>query len=418
MSSQSDSASPASGKGAEGWLRTILIAVSAVTLCALAGAAVFLLRLPAPRGNVYFELRRQADIIYLAFWMSLALSAGALAFRPRTAFVAFNLMLLICVEGAAQAYFYARNGFVYQPVSNVVIARFEPHPLLVGVPHPGRFGEVSHDADHHRTTWNEGKRPTAKSIFTFGGSTTYDAGNTDSTTWPSNLSKLLGKDFVVKNLGVLGYSSLENMIQTLFAFRDSRPTCAIYYVGWNDLRNAHIKNLRDDYSEFHLPSQVTNLAVGHRPGFLENNMLLVRLARLTFFDAAHEELPFDGEPPSAKDARLSRIFMQNMKLIAEINHHFDVKPVFVPQVLNYERLVSDRSSVWIPMVPDKDVRGLMQAMNADLAEVARQTGTLFLDTPLAIPWDDADFVDDGHFSAVGADRFARALVDAVASHCR
>ena len=380
--SNRSTASSASAERGELWFRIIIGTASAVTVCALAGVLIFLLRLPTPPGKVYFDLQRQADIIYLAFWMSIALLAGVLTIRPRTAFLAFNVMLVIGAEGVTHAYFYAMNGFVYQPVSNVIITRFEPHPLLVGIPHPGRFGEFSHDADHHRATWNEGKLSTAKSIFTFGGSTTYDVGNTDPATWSSNLSKLLGKDFAVTNHGVPGYSSLEHMIQSLFAFRDARPTCAIYYVGWNDLRNAHIKNLRNDYSDFHLPSQVTSLAVGHRPGFLENNMLLVRSARLLFFHRPIDGLAYDGEPPSAKDERLSRIFMENMKLIAEINHYFDVKPIFVPQVLNYERLLSDRSSAWVPAVPDKDVKGLMRAMNADLAEVARQAGTLFLDTPL------------------------------------
>lgn len=401
----------------ERWFQRILLAACLLVLALLGLVALYLLVQPAPPDNIYFDLQRQASLVYLGLWGSIALLGALLALVRRLQFISLYLLLLIAAEGAAHAYFYERNGRLYHPISQALLTRFEPHPLLIGIPHPGSFGPISHDQAHHRSNWNQGKAADAVLIFAFGGSTTYDIGNADDSTWPSDLSKLLGKDYVVENLGVPGYTSLENLIQSLFAFRERAPSCAIYYMGWNDLRSSHVKGLRDDYSDFQLPAQIGNLAVGHRPGFLENNMLLLRLILSVFAEQRARAVPEPGQPLGQKDPRLSRIFSENMRLIAEIDRHFAVKPIFVPQILNYGRFTGDKSSGWIPLVPDKDVKALMQAMNEDLAAVAKEMGVLYLDRPLALAWHDSDFVDGGHFSAAGAEKFAEAIAGDVAANC-
>ena len=261
----------------ERFFQRVLLAASLLVIAGLGLIAFYLLQQPARPDNIYFELQRQASLVYLGFWASVALLGALLALMRRTQFLALYVLLLIAAEGAAHVYFYVHNRWVYHPLSPVLLTRFEPHPLLVGIPHPGSYGLVTHDEDHHRHSWNEGKSANPTLIATLGGSTTYDIGNADDATWASDLSKLLGKDYAVENLGVPGYSSLENLIQSLFAFRDRRPACAIYYVGWNDLHTAHVAGLRNDYSDYQLPSQIGNLAVGRRPGFFENNMLLLRM---------------------------------------------------------------------------------------------------------------------------------------------
>ncbi len=402
----------------EHWFRRALLGVSLLIVCVLAAVAAYILLQPAPSGNLYFDMLRRARLVYLVFWICIGLAAGTLALFRRTQFVSFYVILLIAAEGFANGYFRVRQGHFYQPMSAVLGARFEPHPLLVGVPRPGTYGAVSHDPDRHRTTVNEGKVAEPAWIFTFGGSSTYDVGVGDSETWSSRLSKLLGRESAVENLGVPGYSTLENLVQSLFVFRKKRPVCAVYYVGWNDLRNSHLEGLEDDYSDFGLPSQVGNLVVGRRPGFLENNVLLLRLAVLALGGEGMGGGPAAaGRISGEKDPRLSRIFSENMSLIAGINRHFGVKPIFVPQVLNYARFAANMSSGWIPLVPDRDVKALMEAMNADLAEVAGETGTLFLDRPLSLEWSDSDFVDSGHFSEAGARKFAHAIAGDIAAHC-
>ena len=390
----------------ERFFQRVLLAVSLLVIAGLGLIAFYLLQQPARPDNIYFELQRQASLVYLGFWASIALLGALLALMRRTQFLALYVLLLIAAEGAAHVYFYVHNRWVYHPLSPVLLTRFEPHPLLVGIPHPGSYGPVTHDEDHHRHTWNEGKSANPTLIAALGGSTTYDIGNADDATWASDLSKLLG---------VPGYSSLENLIQSLFAFRDRRPACAIYYVGWNDLHTAHVTGLRNDYSDYQLPSQIGNLAVGRRPGFFENNMLLLRMILSIF---ATPERHAQGQMSGEADPRLAQIFSENMRLIADIDRHFGVKPIFVPQILNYARFKDAGSSGWIPLVPDKDVKTVMQALNQDLSAVARETGTLFLDKPLSVAWQNSDFVDQGHFSAAGAKKFAEAIAGDVAANCR
>src|SRR5262249_51847917 len=129
-----------------------------------------------------------------------------------------------------------------------------------------------------------------------------------------------------------------------------------------------------------------------------------------------QQMP-EGQLSGEKDPRLTRIFGENMRLIAETDRHFGVKPIFVPQILNYARFTGERSSGWIPLVPDKDVKSVMQGLNEDLASIAKETGTLFLDQPLSVSWQESDFVDNGHFSAAGAKRFAESIAGVVAANC-
>jgi hypothetical protein len=214
---------------------------------------------------------------------------------------------------------------------------------------------------------------------------------------------------VVDNYGVLGYSSLEGMIQSLFVFRDIKPVCAVYYEGWNDLQNSHIKNLRSDYSDYELPRQSEVLGVGHRPGFLENNVLLFQLLYRAFGGGAKYGVSVAGEISDKKDLRLAGIFAENVKLTADIDRHFGVRTIFVPQILNFDWLELHYSPSWWPFIPAKAVRALMGEMNRDLEQAAKEAGALFLGAPLSVDWKAADFLDEGHFSAAGSAKFAASL---------
>ena len=72
---------------------------------------------------------------------------------------------------------------------------------------------------------------------------------------------------------------------------------------------------------------------------------------------------------------------------------------------------------WLPRVRDRDLWPLLQQSNALLERTARALG----DTYVALPDDafgSADFVDQGHFSAAGARRFAALLAPVVRETCR
>ncbi len=398
-------------------LRQLLLAVDLAICCIIGAIALYLWRLP-PGQNVYFKLQQSASFTYLFIWMGISALGAISACHRRTMYGSLAITLLLLLEGLSHAYYFHENGRVYHPWAEAILDRFEPHPLLVGIPHPGRFGDLSHDDLNRRTTINEGKIANPKHVYVFGGSTTYDVGNVDAGTWASDLSKLLGPAFVVDNYGVLGYSSLEGMIQSLFVFRDIKPVCAVYYEGWNDLQNSHIKNLRSDYSDYALPRQSEVLVVGHRPGFLENNVLLLQLLYRAFGGGAKYGVSIAAEISDKKDLRLAGIFAENVKLIADIDRHFGVKAIFVPQILNYDWLELHYSPSWWPFIPAEAVRPLMGEMNRDLERAAKEAGALFLGAPLSVDWKATDFLDEGHFSAAGSAKFAASLAGDLGRYCR
>ena len=60
---------------------------------------------------------------------------------------------------------------------------------------------------------------------------------------------------------------------------------------------------------------------------------------------------------------------------------------------------------------------MQQRLNAVLARTAQALGDVYIDVPID-DFTDSDFVDNGHFSAAGAQRFADFLAPVVRDACR
>jgi hypothetical protein len=366
--------------------------------------------------NIYNGLQQRATLTYYLIWFGIAtLALGAASFR-KTTWLSSYLCLLLAAETAAYLYYIPTQRHLYHPPMWALYSRFEPHPFVVAIPRPGVFGGVTHDENHRRTTINEGKLPHPKLVYLFGGSTTYDAGNADADTWATQLSRLLGPGFAVENFGVPAFSSVENMTQSLFAFRDVAPACAVYYEGWNDVGLSHVKDLSDDYSNQEYPVLVELLALGPQPGFLERNSVLVAYAT-SIFAAPRRSLASEGDLHE-KDLRLSKLYRDNIRLIAAIGKSFGVRVVFIPQVVNYARYTGDDKPVGVPYIWSKDMKKLLGFMNEDLASAADQSQAYFIGTPLAENWEDSDFLDHGHFSRKGSKKFASSIADDVRRICK
>jgi lysophospholipase L1-like esterase len=395
-------------------VRQILRGLLLVAFVVLASVTIYVF-LKKPR-LAYFTWVRRADLIYLSIWLGITAMGVVAASRRKSVALAFGALLLLAAESLSNLYVYHRDGRLYQPAQPDGWGAFQPHPLLVGIPKAGVFDGVVHTADNRRRTVNEGKVANPKYIFAFGASTTYDIGvNDDAQTWPSDLSRLLGEDFAVENLGVPGYSSVETMIQSLFAFREVKPVCAIYFLGTNDLRNANIRGLRPDYSDFHLPTQREALSLSHHDFFLNNLLFLKLLVSLILGDSG---IKIEGAPSDRMDPRVSALFTENMELIGEIGRHFGVKVLFVSQVANYSNLTADRvRGGWLPFVRDKDVKPMMQALDRDMQLAAAASGAIYLGAPQAENWTAADFFDSMHFTAEGSQKFARSLAKDIAGLC-
>jgi hypothetical protein len=366
--------------------------------------------------DFYRGLREWATLTYYFIWCAISLLALVTSLGKRTVWIAFYVCLVLFAETVSYVCFFATHLRLYQPPLRVLNARFEPHPFVIAIPNPGTFAGVTHDANHRRTTINEGKLAHPRFIYVFGGSTAYDVGNTDANTWPSQLSRLLGPGFDVENLALPAFSSVESMTQSLFAFRDSAPACAIYYQGWNDLRNSHVKDLAVDYSNFEYRNLYDSMPLSRPPGFLEAYSVTVAYF-LSLFDPPPPPVA-SGEVSDQKDLRLSKIYRDNIRLIAAIGETFGVRVIFIPQILDYARMTGNTTWGGEPFIKAKDMKNLMGLMNQDMAEAAGESHAYFLGAPLSENWTDNDFLDMGHFSAAGAKKFSISIAESIHKICQ
>jgi hypothetical protein len=307
---------------------------------------------------------------------------------------------------------------------NIPNCGFEYHPLLVAIIKKNTISECGKKKPTHNNDRLRGKNIKVKGkklINVFGGSTAYDGGVKDNEAWPYLLNQFLGYGYAVANHGVPGYTTVEHVIQTSFysEVQNTKPVCSIYYIGWNDIRNAHIKNLDPGYANFHLNTQSTNLgllndlnppemdsfsALNNAFNFVKyllikdriNDMRIVKKAK-----AIRNSETFKGE-----DKRLTKIYINNIKSIIGINKIRDIKTIFIPQILNKYKLTSNNVYGWIPKVKDKHVIELLKIHNNILKKTALENNATFIDIDLDLFYD-IDFVDQGHFSESGSKKFAK-----------
>lgn len=296
---------------------------------------------------------------------------------------------------------------------------FEPHPYLVGAPEPGasatkRGKTISHNRLGFRGPDVPVQPPEGVTrIAAVGGSSTYGAGVTDGETWPEYLEQELGPGWQVLNLGVPGYGTAEHVIQTALRLSDLRPAIVLYYVGWNDIRNAHLADLQPDYSDFHGKSQHRNLNLGRI--WRGPNLAAVRLPVFLFqgvgwMDRTPEQTISIREDASAEaEQRALDLYERNLRSLITLCRAQGIQPVVVPQVLNYALLAGDGPNDWIPFIPAKDLRRVMAAYNERLRDVAAREKVPCVNEVLEVEWPQSDFIDEGHFTPEGNREFARLL---------
>ena len=409
--------------------RAILTGFAVLLALLAAVAAVWMRRagelaLGGPRGD-YF--------VYLAFL--LVLSVGLVRW-PRLSAAVLALAAFELAWGAGLFALY-RGGLAGQslmPPLQAEAPRFQWHPLLQAVPIPSldltsRTGlAVHHTREGTRGRDPQGSLAGRSVVATVGGSTTYDVGLGEGDTWSDRLAEALdrGADkdrFFVVNHGVPGYTTAEHLIQTAF-FLDRfgrKPRCAVYYVGWNDLRNAHIPELDAGYADFHLPSQVDSQKLrrvgGSTVTFSPLATLLGRIIGANVDTVRYAVDPYALAPVAGDDPRLAALYERNIRAISAINRQRGIRTIWVGQLLNREQLTGEGRYGWLPLVRDRDLWPLQQRYNALLERTAASLGDLYVGVP-AEDFRDADFVDQGHFSPAGARRFAAALAPVVREACR
>jgi hypothetical protein len=391
--------------------RTLLAAVGLAVLLALAILAAVLWQADGLKAGT----QRATYFLYL---LVLVFAALALLRWTKVAMALLTLATLDLGLGIA-------TRLLPENSSNPV--RFAWHPLLQAVPLPSLSLVTSTGVRlHHTSLGMRGRDRTAEEVrdrtivAAFGGSSTYDGMLSEGETWTDRLEQALGDRFLVINHGVPGYSTVEHLVQTAF-YQDKfgkKPRCALYYVGWNDIRNAHIKDLDPAYADFHLPSQVDSLRTRRIGSNMTFSPLLTEVARLlsAAVDTVQYAWPLGRAGQPGSDPALEADFERNLRAISAINRERGVRTLWVGQLLNRARLQGRGQYGWLPYVLDSDVWPLQQRFNDILASTAGELSDPLIPAPIEA-FGAADFVDQGHFSAIGARKFASYLAPVVAREC-
>lgn len=274
----------------------------------------------------------------------------------------------------------------------------------------------------HNSLGIRGKELTAEDlskplIFVYGGSTTYDVGVTQGETWVERLQADLDNKYTVVNFGIVAHGTTEHLLQTTFYenVAEKRPVCAMYYVGWNDIINAHIENLDPAYADYHLlttPVRRPDLALAkYSPLFA-----LLNQVGKTRFDTIPKHPEIFGKPPLVgSDTRLEAIFIEHLKTIAAINASRGIKTIFVGQIVN--KKWPQGPNVWAPLVKRGDFPPLVERFDSIMKDTAASIPAKYIDAGIT-NFGDGDFLDLGHFTSKGTTKFSGLISPQVESYCR
>ena len=401
-----------------------LVALVALTVGVVVGTSGLIMY---ANGDVTYGTPRAWYFLYVTILLAASL---LLARWPRLATALLALATLEAGFGLGSAVLqkYQISARTLFPEDHSFGTDFTWHALLQAVPSPSlprgsASAKVHHNANGLRGRERSPEQFVGKTVVAlFGGSTTYDIGSPDGETWPERLEALLGADrYVVLNHGVPGYTTAENVIQTAFYEQPhgARPRCAVYYVGWNDLKNSHIRGLDPGYADFHMPMQIDALQARRIGGAtLSISPTLSILGRLLVvaFDTVRPATQPDGELHGGPDPALESIYLRNIRSISAINRQRGVTTIWIGQVMDPDKLMQGLPAGWMPFLPPKEIWPLIERLNMLVKREAQALGDVHADIP-ASAFTSGDFRDVGHFGASGSFKFSTLLAPIVATAC-
>jgi hypothetical protein len=401
----------------------------------LAALAVLTLAIVAAASFLFLETTQRLTAgspraLFFLYLAALLVAAFLLVPLPRLAAAPLTLAAIELGLGLGSAGLHGLGwGASLLPPDAIVFYRgFGWHPLLQSVPRPSRPGDWGRTDGYHNAQGLRGPERVAEEvrrrivIELFGGSTTYDVGADDGETWGEVLERLLGDRYVVLNHGVPGFSSALHVVQTAFYQTPygERPACAIYYLGWNELVNAHVRGLDPGYADHQVRSQTDTLNARRLDSLARivspTLALATRLVVLAADTVRPAPLP-QGTPSGNPDLALEAIYVRNIHTISAINRARGIRTLWIGQVMSREHILHDRVGRWVPFVSGRDMWPMILWLNGILRREAEALGDLYIDVP-ADRFTPQDFFDIGHFLAPGSRKFAEMLAPIVAATCR
>lgn len=324
--------------------------------------------------------------------------------------------------------------------------RFQYHPLLQMVPKPnaqqtihyefrpenvytgpynwaelGKERKFSHNSLGLRGAELTPQDLNKNLIFVFGGSTTYDWSVAQGSTWVERLQADLDNRYTILNFGSPGHSTTEHVVHTAFYENivGKLPVCAIYYVGWNDISSAHIGNADPTYTNWHTLALAMRKPEIWAEKYSPVAKLVAGEARRRF-DSIPETPRLEGRNPVAgSDSELEHLFAEHIVTIAAINRARGIESVFIGQMLNrefFKMFKPDGNDAFSPLIRNGDIWATQERFNSIMRSTAISAGAKYID-PGIENFHYGDFVDQGHFSAAGSQKFSALIAKEVDAEC-
>lgn len=343
--------------------------------------------------------------------------------------IAIFCTLIVCMELFGQmAYYLIKGRFLFEKSYKTDYYHrqvFELHPYLAGrlrknitVENNGKRIKTT----NNNTRWTGAPEDNSKlvRIAVLGGSTAFGTGVTDSDSWPALLQSKLGSQFCVINYGVPGYSTAEAIIQMALIVSEAKPNIVILYQGWNDIRNYHEKELGVDYYG-HGMRQYKNLSI---PTFNEKTVfdkfvdvsaIFRFVCKIRLKLSPPSEIK-SSQPLKTHDPFVDRIYVRNLKTLKLLSENIGSYALFVPQILNNSNYIGKEDSYsWSRNISNSSMPELMHRFNSLMQSICSDNDSKcsFLNSVLTESWGLADFVDNGHFSKRGGEKFAEIISELI-----
>ena len=260
-------------------------------------------------------------------------------------------------------------------------------------------------------------------VLCIGGSTTRNIRLDTMNRYPSQLHQILkeripNKKVEVLNAGMDWYTTKHSIINYTSYCRDFDPDVVVIMHAINDLyrsfspKSLAVGEYQNDYSHFYGPS-----IAGAQPPAFEG--MLNKIFRKFWFTPKFEARSFDiSEFHSLND--FDRYYSTNVELF----QNDGARVIIVSQPYIYQKEVSPeiRATLWMQKdvceqngnVPDTESMGMaMDAYNAKAAGVAAKYNATFVHGEPALPKNLEYFVDDVHYTPLGALTLATAIADGI-----
>ncbi len=325
----------------------------------------------------------------------------------------------IGLELLAALVFYANIGLWHCDYYLTLNANiYEPHPYLVGTNKANadvmdQKIDYAHDSLGNRLISSETSAPHLPTLVTIGSSTTYGVGVPSESSYPAKLQEMLAGKFEVINMGVGGYSSVENLIQTALLLPQHQPQFAVYMIGMNDARNARLKVIEPDYSNYH--ARTLRLTMGLCPYLSSDHPALVKVSLLlaekldVLMLCPGMNYHIERWSGNELNPAAFELFERNILQIIALCRVNDITPLFVPEVIPGDVYPAIGVSGWFPFMDGRAVASTVNRYNEELKRVCRENDCAFAESVSSEPWTSADFVDGWHPKPMANERIAEII---------